>query len=120
MLSLARASHAVPSLRDACESAELAARSGGPQGALCAARRPRSMSRYHGTIKVRYRYGISYSRGSRNRRRRVAASQVYVDALLARRRPALDSHFLLSRLSALLCKARPGTPREPKGVGDAP
>ena len=53
-------------------------------------------------------------------RRRVAASQVYVDALLAPRRPALDSHFLLSRLSALLCKARPGTPREPKGVGDAP
>ena len=51
---------------------------------------------------------------------RVAASQVYVDALLAPRRPALDSHFLLSRLSALLCKARPGTPREPKGVGDAP
>ena len=40
-------------------------------------------------------------------RRRVAASQVYVDALLARRRPALDSHFLLSRLLGATLQSAP-------------
>ena len=38
---------------------------------------------------------------------RVAASQVYVDALLAPRRPALDSHFLLSRLLGATLQSAP-------------
>jgi len=52
------------------------------------------------------------------RRRRLAGARTHVDLLLVRgaRRPL----FALPLCSALLCKARLGTPRDPKGVGKTP
>ena len=94
---LGRTSHVVPLLRvPAYASRALSARSVG-HGGVCAARRPRLNVPLLMPTAVRYGtiwyymvlYGTIWYYRFSGRRRRVAVSQVYVDALLARntRRP---------------------------------